>query len=164
MDNRLFERLAITESGVEKHYDWKGKQERFVIAQIANFAEYEKIARHTARRANALRLKKNKLPVVLPQAMAAPWLEVLGEHRVLDNGDVEVYLTTKAEVYVATRLELGIREPDFTWAGAVLLLKLNFRMAAQVVADFSQINGEDAKAEAKKGSKTTDGELEDSEV
>jgi len=158
----LFERLAITELGVEKFYEWNGARERFVIARIADFAEYEKITRHQNSRNKALSAHKGKLPVKLPAELAAPWTANLGEHKVLEDGAYEVYLTSQAAIHVATRLELGLREPVLNWAQAVLFLKLNWQLASEIVHDFMVVNGEDAKAEAKKDSKPT-GDEEDSE-
>jgi hypothetical protein len=161
--DELLQDIAIETDGEERVYTWNSKPFRVVIACMRDLGEFGKLIDKMEARHKALKLKKGKLPVQIPQALYEGVEDKLTGAVKLGDDKIEVYLTSEREIDTATVLEMGLREPAMPWARAVMFIKLNVKLAAAILKDFQDINGEVAHAEAKKGSDSTQDQPEEAE-
>jgi hypothetical protein len=148
----LLQQIAIETDGEERVYVLKKKPFPVVIANMRDLGEFGRMFDKMEKRHKALKLKKGKLGVQIPRELYEGIEDKLTGAVKFGDDKLEVYLTSDREIDTATVLEMGLREPAMTWARAVLFIKLNAMLAASILNDFQQINGEVAHADSKKGS------------
>lgn len=165
MPDELLTQIAQDTDGEERVYLLKGKPFPVTIAVMRDLGEFGRLFDKMDGRHKALKAKKGKLGVTISKELYEGLEDKLGTFERLGEDKIEVYLTTEREIDTASVLELGLRSPVMTWARAVLFIKLNAGLAASILKDFQEMNGEVAHAEAKKGSKgsETTGDSEDSD-
>jgi hypothetical protein len=158
--DELLQDIAIATDGETRTYTWNNKPFPVVIANMRDLGEFGQVFDKMEKRHKALKLKKNKLAVTITAEQYEGLEDKLTGAVKVGDDKLEVYLTSEREIDTATVLEMGLREPVMTWARAVLFIKLNAKLAAAILKDFQEINGEVAHAEGKKESGST-GETSD---
>jgi len=163
----ILKRVAITETSVEREItyrdnDGKEQKEIFALARFADAGDLDDLYRKMENRDKQRKAAKGKLAVILEAGTWEPFLDQLKNPKKLADGKLEVYLSSKTTIGIATAIEAGIREASFSWGQAVLLTMINGPLAFELSAQIMKLNGMEAKEAAKKGSNPTDSEQEDS--
>ncbi len=159
----LFEQIAIDSHFEERVFEYNGKAVKLCIARWSDVAETIAWQKALDNREKALKAQKGKFAVCLPAELAERWRDRLTGATPLDGGKLEVYCTSREELFMATTVEHGVVDPEtekrrFSWPEAVLFVKLNWNIAGQVMDAIKKINELEAKEAAKKGSKKPDTE------
>jgi hypothetical protein len=165
----LLKRVAITETAIPRKIvyqdnDGNDCEETFKLARFADVGDLDDFYRKMDSRDKQRTAAKGKLAVILAKEAIEPYLSQIKKTKKLPDDKLEVYLTSKTTIGVATAIECGVRDPEFSWGDAVLLTMVNGPLAFELSAAIMKVNGMEAKEEAKKDSTPTEDEPEDSEL
>lgn len=125
-----------------------GIEQEFTVKRFTGIRDYTEIGKKIRGRLDALKAKKNKLPVIVTDAQIESVKGFFPDAEVVD-GKTQIYLTDESEVQVATHLEMIMVKPIFSWSDAAIFSRIAGSTATKIIQTFNEFNTTEAIEEAK---------------
>lgn len=126
-----------------------GENITFIGKRFKDAQDYVKIRKKQEGRQNALDKGKNGIPVTVPTEITKKYPESFKDAKTLADGKTEIYVTSQEEMQIATTLEMGMVDPELTWADAVIWTRTVFPLCSTISNELNKINTEIAVERAK---------------
>jgi hypothetical protein len=126
-----------------------GEDVTFVGKRFRDAQDYVKVRKKTEGRQNALDKGKSGIPVTIPTSIVVKYPDSFKDAKPLVDDKSEIYVTSQEEMQIATTLEMGMVEPELTWADAVIWTRTIFPLCSTIATELNKINTEIAVERAK---------------
>lgn len=129
--------------------DNMGNTHTFTIRRFASVGEYNEVGRRIRARIAALKANaQKKLKVFITSDLIA------GAERLFPDAETSdsklcIYLTTEADITVASHLEGILVEPEMTWAEAAVFCRTAGMAASRIISEFNEFNSVELQEDIK---------------
>jgi hypothetical protein len=126
-----------------------GEDVTFVGKRFKDAQDYVKVRKKQEGRQNTLDKSKTGIPVTILTAIVEKHPDSFKDAKALSDGRSEIYVTSQEEMQMATTLEMGMVDPELSWADAVIWIRTIFPLCSTIATELNKINTEIAVERAK---------------